>query len=77
MSNTMARPVLHLPKTDTADEAFQDLRAALEWGAALPLTMEQRSASGPLCSRIVAACHGVSWLQSAGSVRLPSNGLPS
>ena len=47
----MARPVLHLP-TDTADEAFKDLRAALEWGAGLELNDIQRADLRPLCAKI-------------------------
>jgi hypothetical protein len=34
------------------DEAFADLTAALEWGAGLDLTTEQRKALEPLCCKI-------------------------
>ena len=39
---------------------YTDLKAALEWGATLPLTMEQRSALGRFAAASGAACRVVS-----------------
>jgi hypothetical protein len=47
----MARPILHLPP-DITDDAFLDLRAALQWGSGLELTDEQRAELIPLCIKI-------------------------
>ena len=71
----MARPILHLPKTDTADQC-QALRAAVTWGATLELTDEQRDELQPHCAKISATVPRT-VPQSAGSARLPRSGLPS
>jgi hypothetical protein len=47
------------------DEAFEDLAAALEWGAQLDLTPEQRS-------KLAGACHKI-----AGTLTAPEAGVPS